>query len=170
MKYFFEDFRAETLEMPKYSPKSAQYNVYDNDAFQKTSVGSSGSISTPSKHFSLTDGSIPETITSTTVEINRQAFTQKDFYTYAGYNNPQKPFKSKVKNYLKNKLFCSCKSITDKLLSFLPFISIMRHYQLSFIFSDVIAGLTVGIMNIPQGGLKCLCKKGFCVYVCDNLV
>lgn len=46
----------------------------------------------------------------------------------------------------------SRRCLVDSVLGFFPFIGIMREYQWrSDLMSDTIAGLTVGIMNIPQG-------------------
>lgn len=52
-------------------------------------------------------------------------------------------------SYCKKQLeHCHCSSC----LQFLPFIGIMRKYSLKKdFFSDLVAGLTVGIMHIPQG-------------------
>uniref|UniRef100_A0A1I8HRN2 STAS domain-containing protein n=1 Tax=Macrostomum lignano TaxID=282301 RepID=A0A1I8HRN2_9PLAT len=47
---------------------------------------------------------------------------------------------------------CSKRCLLDCLLSLFPFISVIRQYQWrSDLIADTIAGLTVGIMNIPQG-------------------
>lgn len=47
---------------------------------------------------------------------------------------------------------CSKKSALNMLLTFLPFINTIRTYKVKkYLVSDLIAGLTVGIMHIPQG-------------------
>ncbi|OON17076.1 hypothetical protein X801_07093, partial [Opisthorchis viverrini] len=45
-----------------------------------------------------------------------------------------------------------CNSFGTWLLTFLPFITILRKYQWkTWLLNDFIAGLTVGIMHVPQG-------------------
>ena len=47
---------------------------------------------------------------------------------------------------------CSCHSLKAKLLAFFPFIRIMKNYKIKTdLPGDIVAGLTVGVMHIPQG-------------------
>ena len=47
---------------------------------------------------------------------------------------------------------CSCHFLKAKLLAFFPFIRIMKNYKITTdLPGDIVAGLTVGVMHIPQG-------------------
>lgn len=49
------------------------------------------------------------------------------------------------------------------LISFFPFIGILRRYDVkNYFVNDLIAGLTVGIMHVPQG--KWSCHRRFVIY------
>lgn len=47
--------------------------------------------------------------------------------------------------------FRSARALRDSLLGFLPCLRWLRSYQTSFLYGDLVGGLTVGIMNVPQG-------------------
>ena len=54
-----------------------------------------------------------------------------------------------------SKCVCSCSCLKGFLLQVLPFLRILRGYSIrSDLPSDIVAGLTVGIMHIPQGGCE----------------
>ncbi|CAL1539051.1 unnamed protein product [Lymnaea stagnalis] len=86
------------------------------------------------------------------VVIERPIYSQKDFDQ--GFEGGQRP-KRTACTWIKSKarkcefsLACVRKTIAHHL----PFLSIMREYNLrTDLIADVIAGLTVGIMHIPQG-------------------
>ena len=80
------------------------------------------------------------------VSIFRPSYTHVKFDETFGYNEPvSKTCKSKVTDYFKEK--CSVRT----LLSFFPFINVLKTYKWkSWIVKDIIAGLTVGVMHVPQ--------------------
>lgn len=91
---------------------------------------------------------------SNTVSVARPVYTQDHFDTGFDMQGREKfNFKEKAR-----KCFtcdCSVRCWKDFLYRFLPFINIMRNYSIrDDLPGDVIAGLTVGIMNIPQGKSK----------------
>ena len=88
---------------------------------------------------------------SNTVNIARPVYNQDQFDKgFARQDQDDFNFKEKVR-----KCFtcdCSKRCWKDFIYRFLPFITIMRNYSpREDLSGDVIAGLTVGIMNIPQG-------------------
>jgi hypothetical protein len=92
------------------------------------------------------------------IHVNRPIYTQEDFYrTYQislGYKKKQNPFLRSIRSYWRREGYPrpskQCLQLT--VLSTLPCIQIMREYsfQDDFLY-DVMAGLTVGFMHIPQG-------------------
>ena len=85
------------------------------------------------------------------ITINRPALNHNNYRIYAQYNKPTIPLKTRIRNTLRDKLKCNGSCLLDKFLSFLPFIGIFKGYKLTDFFNDLVAGLTVGIINIPQG-------------------
>lgn len=90
---------------------------------------------------------------SNTVKVARPVFTQNKFDIGFNEQGPEEfDFKEKVRKCFT----CDCSKgcWKDFLYRFLPFINIMRNYSpREDLQGDIIAGLTVGIMNIPQGKL-----------------
>ncbi len=65
---------------------------------------------------------------------------------------PEESTGTKLKKRLKECCECSGHCILKKVTSFLPFIEMLRTYQWKrWIVSDMIAGLSVGVIHIPQG-------------------
>ena len=93
------------------------------------------------------------------VKVNRPVYTQLDFNEK--YNFTTEDRSKNVSQQLRQLVHKRCapsRPCAKKLLlGFFPFISIMRQYSLRRdLFNDIIAGLTVGIMHIPQGQLSCI--------------
>ncbi|XP_012935752.1 prestin isoform X2 [Aplysia californica] len=86
------------------------------------------------------------------VVIERPIYSQKDFDQ--GFEGGVRP-KRNARTWLKakaRKCECSCSCLRRFLTLHLPFLGILRDYSLRRdLVADVIAGLTVGIMHIPQG-------------------
>jgi len=83
---------------------------------------------------------------------NRPVYTQLEFHERYNFTTEDKSISQQMLEWVNKK--CAQSELFNKktLLSFFPFIGIMRHYNLrGDLFSDIIAGLTVGIMHIPQG-------------------
>lgn len=90
----------------------------------------------------------------TKVKVNRPVYTQLEFNEK--YNFTTEDRSKNVSQRLRDLLYKQCTPsgpcVKKSLLSWFPFIDILRHYSLRHdLFSDIIAGLTVGIMHIPQG-------------------
>jgi len=94
----------------------------------------------------------------TTIVVNRPVYTQSDFkekYQFTAIDNP------KVSERLHDTVHRHCapsgSCVVKFLLSLFPFIGIMKQYSIRRdLLSDIIAGLTVGIMHIPQGLYSCV--------------
>lgn len=101
-----------------------------------------------SQDFSTT--SLANAQKNNTVNVYRPVYTQKHFDT--GFDMQEKEFDFKAK--VKKCFTCDCSKVCWKktIVGMLPFIGIMKNYSpRDDITGDIIAGLTVGIMNIPQG-------------------
>lgn len=86
------------------------------------------------------------------VVIERPIYSQDDFDEgFEGGKRPERNMRTWAKGKAK-KAECSCSCVGRSLKEFLPFLGIMGEYNIrSDLLADVIAGLTVGIMHIPQG-------------------
>ena len=86
-----------------------------------------------------------------TVNIQRPVYTQEGFDDGFGMQE-QGGFDVKAKLKKCVSIECSKRCCKDSLYKFLPFIKIMKSYMpREDLPGDIISGLTVGIMNIPQG-------------------
>jgi len=88
------------------------------------------------------------------VEVHRPVYTQMEFNET--YNFVIENKLDNTKQILRGLAYKHCAPsglcIKKLLLSLFPFIGIMSQYNVRRdLFSDIIAGLTVGIMHIPQG-------------------
>ena len=91
------------------------------------------------------------------VKVNRPVYTQSEFNDKYNFTTEDetKNIPERLRRQIHKRCAPSCQCVKKSLLSFFPFIGIMRHYSLrQDLFSDIIAGLTVGIMHIPQGQLS----------------
>ncbi|CAG5136583.1 unnamed protein product [Candidula unifasciata] len=86
------------------------------------------------------------------VVIERPIYSQKDFDRgFEGGKRPARNIATWVRSKVK-KSECSCSCICKFIISHLPFLTIMRDYSLRHdLVADIVAGLTVGVMHIPQG-------------------
>lgn len=82
--------------------------------------------------------------------VSRPIYNKSNFYnSYDHDPNRDKAFREKLGKLRPN---VSCKIVAKVLLSFIPVISWLSKYQLrKNLPMDIAAGLTVGVMNIPQG-------------------
>lgn len=98
-------------------------------------------------------------LSSVSFTVERQVFSQPRFDE--GYNAGERPSKT-IKQQCgmcKDKCECSAKCFKKKLFGFLPFIAIMKKYSLKEdLFYDCVAGLTVSVLQIPQGTV---CREFF---------
>ena len=82
--------------------------------------------------------------------ISREAMSLADLQKlHPKEEKEQKCIKTRIQEaFIRN---CTKQSALEKLFRFFPFINQLRSYEKSYIVSDIIAGLTVGVMHIPQG-------------------
>ena len=86
------------------------------------------------------------------VVVERPILTEFDFEQ--GFERSKRPKRTPITWAKKKatKCVCSCSCFKGFLLSVFPFLRILRGYSIKSDFpSDLIAGLTIGIMHIPQG-------------------
>ena len=85
------------------------------------------------------------------IEVNRPYYTQSNFNIFGDYSKGKQTFKSRCSKMLGG--FCPPSLVCCKktALSLFPFIGILSTYSRSDFLNDVISGLTVGVMHIPQG-------------------
>ena len=98
------------------------------------------------------------------VQTHRPVYSQQKFDAGHGLVGAQE---LTVTEYLQRQLYgctCSLKCVRETIVGFLPFLAILSNYNLRHdLVKDIIAGLTVGVMHIPQGGL------GACDVLCKNV-
>lgn len=94
------------------------------------------------------------------VVIERPVFSQQKFDE--GFSPGSRPKTTFRESFLKSCRKCQCSK--DCFLGFLykifPFIGIMKDYNIrTDLTGDIVSGLTVGIMHIPQGEAACQWRK-----------
>jgi len=98
------------------------------------------------------------------VQTHRPVYSQQKFDAGHGLVGAQE---LTVTEYLQRQLYgctCSLKCVRETIVGFLPFLAILSNYNLRHdLVKDIIAGLTVGVMHIPQGEL------GACDVLCKNV-
>ncbi|XP_036358676.1 sulfate transporter isoform X1 [Octopus sinensis] len=86
------------------------------------------------------------------VVIHRPVYSQAKFdIGFEGSKRPNPTLKETIKQQVKS---CKCSNacFTKFIIQLFPFLTIMKGYSLRHdLFSDIVAGLTVGIMHVPQG-------------------
>lgn len=87
--------------------------------------------------------------------VERPIYTQLAFERgFEAFQHPKKSPKTWIRSRIK-KFQCSCTCMGRFFMKLFPFVGILQGYSLRSDFpKDVISGLTVGIMNIPQGKLS----------------
>ena len=88
------------------------------------------------------------------IDIKRTALTLADF---PELTTPEE--KVTAKDWFRNKgssckesLKCSGECLKKKAISWFPFIGVLRQYNFrQWLLLDIVAGLTVGVMHVPQG-------------------
>ncbi len=92
------------------------------------------------------------------ISIERPVYTQPHFDEVIAQSQPDPRYSKTAKdrlNGIKDKFRCSAQCTKQFLFGVLPFIGIMKDYNIrTDLLSDILAGLTVGIMQIPQGNLS----------------
>jgi len=107
------------------------------------------------------DGRIAEQRTcnkpSAKVRIDRPVYTQEDFHETFQISldgKKGKPFKKAVQSLWRRECYPppSKECFKSSCLSFLPFIRVLAEYKVKRdLVGDVVAGLTIAFMHIPQG-------------------
>lgn len=88
------------------------------------------------------------------VEIQRAVTTQVEFDEIYATQKVALGYKVKTKLFFQNCIHknCSRKALAASVLSFFPFTKYMRSYKVpSWLLSDIVCGLTIGIMHLSQG-------------------
>ncbi len=97
----------------------------------------------------------PGSSQANSITIERPVYTQPHFDEVIADNQPDPRYSKSARERLdgfKSKCACSVTCVKDFLFRILPFIRIMKDYNIKTdLVSDLLAGLTVGIMQIPQG-------------------
>ncbi len=85
--------------------------------------------------------------------IQRPVYNQSDFEETCGPQlHRDKRSRTKAEKWASKNVECSPGCLKNVLLGLFPFIRIMKAYTVKDdLPSDIIAGLTVGILQIPQG-------------------
>ena len=97
-------------------------------------------------------GNSPNPTRRVTVVVDRPVYTQSEFDEgHEAQARKNTPLKESIK-YKLSKCTCSSQCLKAFLYKLFPFVNILRKYDVkSDLPNDIIAGLTVGIMQIPQG-------------------
>ena len=104
-----------------------------------------------------TASSVRSTATSrhrTTVKVNRPVYTQLEFREEYDFTteDKSKTISQRLRELARKHCMPSGPCVKKSLLSCFPFIGIMRQYNLrQDLLNDIITGLTIGIMHLPQG-------------------
>ena len=85
------------------------------------------------------------------VQVNRPAITQVAFDELYERSESNSPIKERIKNYARSKCECSKSSWRKALFAWLPFLNVIMTYKKTFVFGDVISGISVGVVHVPQG-------------------
>ena len=97
-------------------------------------------------------GNSPNPTRRVTVVVDRPVYTQSEFDEgHEAQARKNTPLKESIK-YKLSKCTCSSQCFKAFLYKVFPFVNILRKYDVkSDLPNDIISGLTVGIMHIPQG-------------------
>lgn len=90
--------------------------------------------------------------TAATLAIFRKVFRQKSFdETYGVHSVPSRW--ARIQSYVHSltKSVCTRNYLLHRLPLLCPLVGVLSRYKLRYVPRDIIAGLTVGIMHIPQG-------------------
>ncbi|KAK6190522.1 hypothetical protein SNE40_002373 [Patella caerulea] len=114
----------------------------DNDEHQTLLISEE-----PSQHYGAKGTMEMSTSGSGNVQIKRRLYNQRDLDRVYRKDEPEIGIKDKIKGSCS----CSPKSICHHFLNYFPIIGVLRHYKLTKILVDVLAGLSAGFMHLPQG-------------------
>ncbi|XP_050410716.1 sulfate transporter isoform X2 [Patella vulgata] len=108
-----------------------------------------GKVGSDEKSEKFRRSSCPPTMASENlITVRRQPFTQTSFDEL--HLNTDQTSVSRLSK-LKDNIYCSKKRSWKILTSYVPFIKTIRYYKLrEYLMVDFLAGLTVGILHIPQ--------------------
>jgi len=123
----------------------------DDDLANAAESGHNASVS-PLAETAVTAGATQRHRTN--VKVNRPVYTQLEFNEKYNFTSGDKSenISQQLRKVVHKHCLPSSSCVKKSLLSFLPFIGIMKQYSIrGDLFNDIISGLTVGIMHIPQG-------------------
>jgi hypothetical protein len=103
--------------------------------------------------------------TAATLVICRKVFRQKTFdETYGVHSVPSRW--ARIQSYVHSltKSVCTWSYLLHRLSLLCPLVGVLSRYKLPYVPRDIIAGLTVGIMHIPQG---IYLQLQYFIFICD---
>ena len=110
-----------------------------------------------------TDDDVTDTVDNTRrITIQRPVYTQARLDDDFGTLNQKKPAGGGCLSALRASCTCSASCLHSTLLQLFPFIGVMRNYEWkNWLAGDVISGLCVGVIHIPQSmGFSLLTSQG----------
>lgn len=103
-------------------------------------------------------GTVPKSIENfrnRQVTINRPLYREEDIqHLCDDKEDIKKPLITNTVSKCKDKCMrFSCKDVLRSIASFFPILAWLPNYKKSYILKDFSAGLTLGVMQIPQGNI-----------------
>ena len=85
--------------------------------------------------------------------VDRQVYSETELSSqYTAKKTPKPTIPQRAGNIFRDTCACSAKCWRDAVYQYLPFIRIMKKYNIKRdLVGDIVAGITVGIVQIPQG-------------------
>ena len=91
----------------------------------------------------------PSTVVENTITIKRAPFTQVAFDEIHVKSNDDD--KKSIAETIRSRCNCSKQKMFKFMSAYLPFIRVLRYYNVKdFLVTDLLAGVTIGILHIPQ--------------------
>ena len=153
-------------ESPDFDQLEQEYDDLKTSEIIAPHISNGHSIGSSPRHHHLYDDMHLDSIVDTTYQDEESILkgtstgktgiedvTVRNIYTYdslqvPNYEEPivnlKDAYDEKIKPYVR------LQSVTDYLLSLFPLLKWIHHYNLSWLYNDVVAGITVGCVLVPQ--------------------